>query len=201
MMRRTNVIWWQLSFFEISSHGIENRIGQHTSLIDQGTVNSTINHILKFTRIGFKSNLPRHRQCFLLDHLATPVYAEGLETLLLVILDSLCNSLLLFIFEISFRHWDDILQVEIASLYVDLGLESGPTGRAKRCVDAKVDLQTQRANTLFQTLRRASRFDLTIGKGDNSNTLVPTITMYSDATAKRYSHGTREYAELKSTNS
>ena len=54
----------------------------------------------------------------------------------------------------------------------------------------KLDLQTQRANTRFQTLRRASRFDLTIGKGDNSNTLVLTTAMRPDATAKRYSRGT-----------
>jgi len=33
-------------------------------------------------------------------------------------------------------------------------------------------------------------FDLTIGKGDNSNTLVPTTAMRPDATAKRYSRGT-----------
>ena len=39
-------------------------------------------------------------------------------------------------------------------------------------------------------LRRASRFDLTIDKGDNSNTLVPTTAMRPDATAKRYSRGT-----------
>ena len=65
----------------------------------------------------------------------------------------------------------------------------------------KVDLQTQRANTRFQTLRRASRFDLTIDKGDNSNTLVPTTAMRLDATAKRYSRGTREHADLKSTDS
>jgi len=40
------------------------------------------------------------------------------------------------------------------------------------------------------TLRRASRFDLTIDKGDNSNTLVLTAAMRPDATAKRYSRGT-----------
>ena len=39
-------------------------------------------------------------------------------------------------------------------------------------------------------LRCASRFDLTTDKGDNSNTLVPTIAMRPDATAKRYSRGT-----------
>jgi hypothetical protein len=40
------------------------------------------------------------------------------------------------------------------------------------------------------TLRRASRFDLTVDKGDNSNTLVPTIAMRLDVTAKRYSDRT-----------
>ena len=72
----------------------------------------------------FKSNLPRHRQCFLLDHFTTPVDAERLQTLLLVVLYGFCNSLLLLISDISFRHGDDILQVEIASRHVDLGLES-----------------------------------------------------------------------------
>jgi len=50
-------------------------------------------------------------------------------------------------------------------------------------------------------LRRASRFNLTIGKGDNSNTLVLTTAMRPNVTAKRYSRGTREHAELKSMNS
>jgi hypothetical protein len=50
-------------------------------------------------------------------------------------------------------------------------------------------------------LRRASRFDLTIDKGDNSNTLVPTTAMRLDVMAKRYSHGTRELAEVDSKNS
>jgi len=123
--------WWQLSFFESSSHGVENHIGQHTSLIDQGTVNSTINHVLKFTRIGFKSNLPRRRQCFLLDHLATLVYAEGFETLLLVFLHGFRNSLLLLIPEISFRHGDDVLQVELGSRHIDLDLGIVPPGVPK----------------------------------------------------------------------
>jgi len=39
-------------------------------------------------------------------------------------------------------------------------------------------------------LRRANRFDLTIDKGDNSNTLVPTTAMRPDVTTKRYSRGT-----------
>ena len=131
MIDRAHIIWWQLSFFESSSHGIENRIGQHTSLIDQGTVNSTINHVLKFTRIGFKSNLPRCRQCFHLDHLTTPVDTEGFQTLLLVVLHSFCNSLLLLISEIGFRHGDDVLQVKLGIQHVDLDLESVPLGMPK----------------------------------------------------------------------
>jgi len=150
MMGRTHIIGWQLSFFESSSHDIENRIGHHTSLIDQGTVNSIINHVLKFTRIGFKSNLPGCRQCFLLDHLATPIDTEGFQTLLLVVLHFFRNSLLLLISEIGFRHRDDVLQIELGIRHIDLDLESGPIGRAKRCVDAKPDLQTQRANTRFK---------------------------------------------------
>ena len=131
MMKRAHIIWWQLSFLESSSHGIENRIGQHTSLIDQGTINSTINHVLEFTRIGFKSNLPRCQQCFLLDHLTTPVDTEGFQTLLLVIFHGFCNSLLLLISEIGFCHGDDILQVEFGSRHVDLDLESVPPGVPK----------------------------------------------------------------------
>ena len=56
---------------------------------------------------------------------------------MLIILHSLRNSLLLLIFEASFCDGDDVLQVELGSRHVDLNLESGPTGRAKRCVDAK----------------------------------------------------------------
>ena len=131
MIDRAHIVRWQLSFFESSSHDIENRIGQHTSLIDQGTVNSIINHVLKFNRIGFKSNLPRYRQCFFLDYFAAPVDIEGLQTLLLVILHGFCNSLLLLILEIGLRHGDDVLQVELGIRHVDLDLGSCPTGRAK----------------------------------------------------------------------
>ena len=134
-MSGAHIIWWDLSFLESSCHGIENGIGQYASLVDQSTVDSTVNHILKLAWIGFESNLPWCRQRILLDHLATPVYAEGLDTLLLVILHSLRNSLL--IFEASFCHGDDVLQVELGSRHVDLDLESSPIGRAKRCVDAK----------------------------------------------------------------
>ena len=124
MMRGAHIIWWQLSFLESSSHGVENRIGQHTSLVDQSTVDSTINHLLKFTRIGFESNLPRHRQCFLLDHFTAPIDAEGSQTLLLVILHGFCNSLFLLILEIGFRHRDGVLLIEFGSRHADLDLES-----------------------------------------------------------------------------
>ena len=110
-------------------------------------VNGTVNHVLKFTRIGFKSNLLRCRQCFLLDHLATPVDTEGFQALLLVLLQGFCHSLLLLISDIGLCYWDNVLQVEIGVLHVDLDLEYGPPRRAKRCVGAKADLQTQRANT------------------------------------------------------
>jgi hypothetical protein len=55
--------------------------------------------------------------------------------------------LLVFFFEIDFYHTDDVVSVELRPEHVDhvdLSHE-----RAKRCVDAKVDLQTQRANTRF----------------------------------------------------
>jgi len=139
-----------LSFSESSSHSVENRIGQHTSLIDQGTFESIINHVLEFTRIGVKSNLLRGRQRFFLHYFAAPVDAKGLQILLLVILHGFCNSFLLLILEIGFRHGDDVFQIELSSRHVDLDLESCPTGHAKRCVDAKADLQTQRANTRFK---------------------------------------------------
>jgi len=94
-------------------------------------INSTINHILKFPRIGFKSYLPRCQQCFLLDHLATPVDTEGFEALLLVLLQGFCHSLLLLIPEIGFGHWDNVLQVEIGIRHVDLDLEYVPLGVPK----------------------------------------------------------------------
>ena len=106
----------------------------------KGTVDSTIDHLLKFTRIGFKSNLLRHRQRILLDHLAAPVHAEGPQALLLVILHGFSNSLLLLILEIRFRHGDDVLLIKLICRHDDLDLEFCPTERAKRCVDAKVDI-------------------------------------------------------------
>jgi len=66
-----------------------------------------------------------------------PIDAEGFQALLLVFLYGFCHGLLLLISEIGFRHGDNVLQVEIGIRHVDLDLESGPTERAKRCVDAK----------------------------------------------------------------
>ena len=131
MMRGAHIIWWQLSFLESSSHGIEHQIGQYTSLVDQSTVDSTINHLLKFTRIGFKSNLPRRRHCILLDHFAAPIYTEGPQALLLVILHGFSNSLLLLILEIGFHHGDDVVLIKLSSQHVDLDLEFVPPGVPK----------------------------------------------------------------------
>ena len=131
MIDRAHIIWWQLSLFESSSHGIENRVGQHTSFVDHGTVDSIVDHVLEFTRIGFKSDLPRRRQCLLLDYFAAPINTEGLQTLLLVILRSFCNSFLLLISEIGFHHRDDILDVEISIRHVDLDLDLVPPGMPK----------------------------------------------------------------------
>ena len=120
-----------MSLLVSSSHGIVNGIGQHTSLVDQGTVDSSIVHLLKFTRMVFKINLPRHWQRILLDHLAAPVYAKGPQALLLVILHGFSNSLLLLILEIGFRHGDDVLLIKLRSRHVDLDLESVPLGVPK----------------------------------------------------------------------
>jgi len=66
-----------------------------------------------------------------LDHFATPVDAEGFQTLLLVVLHGFCNSLLLLISEIGFRHGDNVLQVELGIRHADLDLESIPPGVPK----------------------------------------------------------------------
>ena len=124
MMSRAHIIWRDLSFLESSCYCIENRIRQYASLVDQSTVDSTVNHILKLARIGFESNLSWCRQRILLDHLTTPVYAEGLQALQLVFLHSLGNSLLLLILKIGFCHGDDVLLIKLRSRHVDLHLES-----------------------------------------------------------------------------
>jgi len=66
-----------------------------------------------------------------LDYLAAPVDAEGFQTLLLVVLHGFCNSLLLLISEIGFRHGDDVIQFELGIRHVDLDLESVPLGVPK----------------------------------------------------------------------
>jgi hypothetical protein len=59
------------------------------------------------------------------------------------------------------------------------------------CVDAKVNLQTQRANTQSRYPKHASRFDLLIDKDEDMSTLVLTTAIRPEVTAKRYSRGTR----------
>jgi hypothetical protein len=61
-------------------------------------------------------------------------------------------------------------------------------------VDAKVDLQTQRANTRYP--KRASRFDLLIDKDEDTSTLVLTTAIGPEVTAKRYSRGTRGSSKI-----
>jgi hypothetical protein len=59
------------------------------------------------------------------------------------------------------------------------------------CVDAKVNLQTQKANTRNRYPKRASRFDLLIDRDEDTSTLVLTTAIHPEVTAKRYSRGTR----------
>jgi hypothetical protein len=65
-----------------------------------------------------------------------------------------------------------------------------------KCVDAKVDMQTQRANTRNRYPKRASRFDLLIDKDEDMSTLVLTTAIRLEVTAKRYSHGTRGSSKI-----
>jgi len=51
--------------------------------------------------------------------------------LLLAVLYGFCNSLLLLISEIGFRHGDDVLQVKLGIRHVDLDLELVPPGVPK----------------------------------------------------------------------
>ena len=138
MMGGPHIIWRDLSFLESSCHGVENRIRQYTSLVNQRSIDGIVNHILKLARIGIKGDLPWCRQCIFLDHFAAPVYAERPQALLLELFHGLGNSLLLLILEVGLRHGDDVLLIEVRDRHVDLDLESCPTGRAKRCVDAKL---------------------------------------------------------------
>jgi len=138
-----------LPFLQSSSHSVKNCIGQHTGLIDQSTINSIVNHILQFSRVDFKSNLLRHQQFFLLDHFAAPIDTKGSQAKLLVLLHRFCHSLFLLIPEISLRQSNDVFCVELSMSHVDLDDRFVPPGVLKRCVDAKVDLKTQRANTRF----------------------------------------------------
>jgi len=129
-----------------------------------------------------------------LDYFTAPVDPEGFEAELLVFFHSACHSLLLLIPEISLRHNNDVFCVKLSSRHFDLDNRFVPLGVPK---DVLMQKQISKHKGLIpdSMLRRASRFDLTIDKGDNSNTLVPTTAMRPDVTAKRYSHGTREFVE------
>jgi len=147
MIGWASINWCRLSLFESSNHSVVYVVGQHVGVVNQSMINCRINHLLKFTRIRVKGNLPKQREILLLDDFSTPAQAERLQTKLHVLLCSLFHSLLVFFFEIDFYHTDDVVSVELRPEHVDhvdLSHE-----RAKRCVDAKVDLQTQRANTRF----------------------------------------------------
>ena len=71
------------------------------------------------------------RVCAVRDVDGTLVYAEGLQTLLLVVLHGFRDSLLLLISEIGFCQGNDVLQVEFSSRHVELDLESVPLGVPK----------------------------------------------------------------------
>jgi len=119
MIGQASLRWWCLSFFESLDHSIVDSIGQHIGVINQSMINSCINHVLQYTMIGIKGNLPRQRQIMLLDNFPTPVYAEGFQTELSVFHHSPLHSLLLFFSEISFYHANDVVRVEIKSSHVD----------------------------------------------------------------------------------
>ena len=133
MMRGAHVIWWDLSFLESSCHGVENRIRQYTSLVNQRSIDGIVNHILKLARIGVEGDLPWCWQCIFLDHFAAPVYAERLQALLLELFHGLGNSLLLLILEVGLRHGDDVLLIKLRSRHVDLDLGSAHWACQKMC--------------------------------------------------------------------
>jgi hypothetical protein len=69
-------MWWHLSIFKSSNHSIVNSIRQHIGVVNQSMIYYRINHLLKFTRIRVKGNLPRQRQILLLYDFSAPVQAE-----------------------------------------------------------------------------------------------------------------------------
>ena len=88
-------------------------------MIDQSTIDSIINHVLQFARIGIKSNLLSHWQFLVLDNFPALVDVEGHQAKLLVFLHSPLHSLPLLVPEISFCHNNEIHRVEISSSHVD----------------------------------------------------------------------------------
>jgi hypothetical protein len=80
----------------------------------------------------------------LLDYFTAPVDAKGFQAELLF-LHSPCHNSLLLVPEISFRHSNDILCVEISSSHVDFFDRLVPPGVPKDVLVQKMDLQTQKA--------------------------------------------------------
>jgi len=74
MIGWASIKWWCLSFFESLDHSV----GQHIGVINQNMINCRINHLLQFTKVGVKGNLPRQRQILIIDDLPTPVQAKKL---------------------------------------------------------------------------------------------------------------------------
>ena len=74
------------------------------------------------------------RKTKLFDYISTPGCTERLEACLFISICSLLELCLLFILQFIFVHRDVVFFCDLGFGHVD---SSGPTGRAKKCVDAK----------------------------------------------------------------
>ena len=78
-----------------------------------------MNHLLKFTRIGVKGNLPRQRQILLLDDLSTLVQAKRFQTKLPIFFYSLFHSLPLLFLKIFFWYRDNVPWIDLGIDHID----------------------------------------------------------------------------------
>ena len=181
-------LWWYLtvtrsclailsrpSFSESLDHCVMYRVAHNSCTLDESLRHSLANRIY---HLVFTLNLCQGLEGWknkLLDHLARSGNTVRLEAFTLKLFHQFLIFLLLFFFELVFENRNLVFFIDFRFICDVHHIEAfGPTRRAKRCVDAKINTLESEGNCSpnhGKSTKHASQFDLKLTREKTKSNL------------------------------
>src|SRR6185295_2821887 len=163
------------AFSKSLDHCIMHRVAHDCCTLDEGLCHSLANCVYHLAfMLSLRQWLERWK-IKLLDHLTRSVDAVRLEAFTFEFLHYLFIFLLLFFFELVFRNRNLVFFTNCRFICDFLHVEAfGPTERAKRCVDAKINTLESEGKcspSYGKSTKRASQFDLKLTREKTKSNL------------------------------